>query len=145
MSSIAPVSGCRVGASGNTAIHSLLIPNAFERHVNERAIVRLQRDPQGQLGDPVGAAHGSTLPRSLSSSNESPTIGRVRRVLLGPSPTFCVGAVPTRRVISGCERMQLLLAVGVGGTMTDVGLHSARLASAANLTTSLRRASTEPS
>src|SRR5580693_7075680 len=32
-----------------------VIAYAFERHVNERPVVRLQRDPQVELEDPVGA------------------------------------------------------------------------------------------
>src|SRR5712691_12114226 len=52
---------------------------------------------------------GSTLPRSLSPSNEPPVIGSVMREPCGPAPMFCVGAVLRRSDIRGRDRMTVLL------------------------------------
>src|SRR5260221_3705490 len=82
---------------------------------------------------------GSTLPRSLSPSNEPPLMGNVRRVPWGPAPMFCVGAVLRRRVIRGRERMDVLRSAGeVEGATMGSGTHPASVANAATLRTLLR-------
>src|ERR1019366_2481744 len=103
------------------------------------------RTPSGRLTT-QSAPPGSTLPRSLSPSNAPPVMGNVRRVPRGPAPMFCVGAVLSRRVIRGRERMGLLLSAGErevreGATM-GTGTHPASVANAASWRTLLRRACT---
>src|SRR5580700_1198775 len=95
------------------------------------------RTPSGRLIT-QSPPPGSTLPRSLSPSNEPPMIGNVRRVPRGPAPTFCVGAVRSRRVRRGRERIELLLSASGGGTVTGAETHPASVASAATRRTLLR-------
>src|SRR6266446_6954083 len=86
--------------------------------------------------------HGSTLPRSLSPSNEPSVIGNVTRVPRGPAPMFCVGAVFRRSVIRGRDRMTVLRSAGDGEEAArGTCAHPASVANAASLRTSLRRAS----
>src|SRR6266446_7372615 len=85
---------------------------------------------------------GSTLPRSLSPSNEPPVIGTVMREPCGPAPMFCVGPVLRRSDIRGRERMTVLLSEDDGeGAASGTGAHPASVANAASLRTSLRRGS----
>src|SRR5438552_5071733 len=86
---------------------------------------------------------GSTLPRSLSPSNELPVIGNVARVPRGPEPMFCVGAVFRRSGIRGRDRMAVFLSAGDGEEAArGTCAHPASVAKAASLRTSLRRAPT---
>src|SRR5450432_1039777 len=108
------------------------------------------RTPSARLTT-QSAPPGSTLPRSLSPSNEPPVMGNVRRVPRGPAPMFCVGAVLSRRVIRGRERMEVLLSArarerdGGDGASMDAGTHPASVANAASWRTLLRRAYTRAS
>src|SRR5439155_1059320 len=89
---------------------------------------------------------GNTLPRSLSPSNEPPVIGNVTRVPWGPAPIFCVGAVFSRSVIRGRDRMEISpSAGGEEESASGTCAHRASVTNAASLRRSLRPASTRPS
>ena len=83
----------------------LVVPHTGERHVDQRAIICLEGDPQvdfdgtvGLRGDPVAAAREHAAAKTVAVE-DPPVTGKIDSVPRGVAPMSWVAAVARRSVM----------------------------------------------